>query len=113
VTFNRARRAVRTLTSELLRIPGVGPNRRRALLRAFGSLQGVRDASPEDIAKVPGFSKASAERILQVLRGEAEPAAPEAITQEVAAPDAITQEVPAVDLPDSSEVADHLRPGGT
>ena len=113
VTFNRARRAVRTLTSELLRIPGVGPNRRRALLRAFGSLQGVRDASPEDIAKVPGFSKASAERILQVLRGEAAPAAPEAITQEVAAPDAITQEVPAVELPDSSEVADPLRPGGT
>jgi DNA repair protein RadC len=92
----------------------VGPNRRRALLRAFGSLQGVRDASPEDIAKVPGFSKASAERILQVLRGEEEPAAPDAITQEVAAPDAITQEVPAVDLPDPPASADEvLRRGDT
>ena len=71
VTFNRARRTVRTLASELLRIPGVGPNRRRALLRAFGSLQGVKDASPDDIARVPGFSRASATRILQVLRGDA------------------------------------------
>ena len=76
VTFNRARRTVRTLASELLRIPGVGPNRRRALLRAFGSLQGVKDASLEDIARVPGFSKASAARILQVLRGDRAEAIP-------------------------------------
>jgi excinuclease ABC subunit C len=69
VTFNRARRSVRTLSSELLRIPGVGPARRRALLRTFGSLEGVREATPEDIARVPGFSLASAQRILAQLRG--------------------------------------------
>jgi excinuclease ABC subunit C len=68
VTYNRKRRSIRTVTSELLRIPGVGPNRRRALLGAFGSLQGVREASVEAIAKVPGFSLKAAERILATLR---------------------------------------------
>src|SRR5918912_250208 len=56
VTFQRKRRAVRTITSELLRIPGVGPVKRRQLLAAFGSLQGVRDAAPDAIASLPGFS---------------------------------------------------------
>ena len=55
ITFQRKRRAMRTVTSELLRIPGVGESKRRQLLAAFGSLQGVRDASPEAIAALPGF----------------------------------------------------------
>lgn len=67
VTFNRARRTARTLTSELLRIPGIGPRKRSELLRAFGSLEGVRRASPDDIAKVPGFSRTSAEKLLRAL----------------------------------------------
>jgi excinuclease ABC subunit C len=72
VTFNRARRTARTITSELLRIPGVGPMKRRSLLYRFGSLQGVKDAAPEDIAALPGFSLATARRIQAVLAG-AEP----------------------------------------
>jgi excinuclease ABC subunit C len=68
VTYNRQRRAMRTVTSELLRIPGVGPARRRALLNAFGSLQNVREASVDDIAALPGFSQASAARLLGALR---------------------------------------------
>jgi excinuclease ABC subunit C len=68
VSYNRKRRTIRTVTSELLRIPGVGPNRRRALLGAFGSLQGVRDAPPEAIAAIPGFSMKAAERILAALK---------------------------------------------
>ncbi|MDQ8168002.1 MAG: excinuclease ABC subunit UvrC [Gemmatimonadota bacterium] len=67
VTFQRQKRAARTITSELLTIPGVGPAKRRALLTAFGSVQGVRDASPEQIALVPGFSSASAQRLLAAL----------------------------------------------
>ena len=67
VTFQRQRRAARTVTSELLSIPGVGPSKRRALLQAFGSVQGVRDAGVEGIAALPGFSSASAERILAAL----------------------------------------------
>lgn len=68
VGYNRKRRTMRTVTSELLRIDGVGPAKRRALLTQFGSLQGVRDATVDAIAAVPGFSAKSAERILTSLR---------------------------------------------
>src|SRR5206468_3891993 len=44
VTFQRKRRSLRTVTSELLRIPGIGESKRRQLLQAFGSLQGVRES---------------------------------------------------------------------
>lgn len=67
VGYNRKRRTLRTVTSELLRIPGVGPVKRRALLTMFGSLQGVREASVERIAAVAGFSEASARRVLTAL----------------------------------------------
>jgi excinuclease ABC subunit C len=70
VTYNRKRRTMRTVTSELLSIPGVGPARRRALLTRFGSLQGVRAASVADIAAVPGFSAASAQRLLEKLNAD-------------------------------------------
>jgi len=71
ITFQRKRRAMRTMTSELLRIPGVGESKRRQLLAAFGSLQGVREATPEAIAALPGFGQKTAERILEVLRSTA------------------------------------------
>ena len=67
VTFNRKRRTMRTLTSELLRIPGIGPKKRSALIHAFGSVQGVRDASPDRIAALPGFTEVSARRVLASL----------------------------------------------
>jgi excinuclease ABC subunit C len=71
ITFQRKRRTVRTVTSELLRIPGVGERKRRQLLEAFGSLEGVRTAAPEAIAALPGFSLKSAAKIQAALRGEA------------------------------------------
>jgi excinuclease ABC subunit C len=67
VTFQRQKRAARTITSELLKIPGVGPTKRRALLHVFGSVQGVKEASVERIADVPGFSAASARKLLLAL----------------------------------------------
>ena len=67
VTFQRARRAKRTVTSQLLDIPGVGPNRRRALLQEFGSVQGVRDAGLDAVAAVPGFSRLLATKVLTGL----------------------------------------------
>ena len=69
VTFNRKRRAKRTLTSALLEIPGVGPARRRALLERFGSLAGVKTATLEELRSVPGVSTGMAERIVAALRG--------------------------------------------
>jgi excinuclease ABC subunit C len=67
ITFQRKRRTMRTVTSELLRIPGIGEAKRRQLLAAFGSLDGVRAASPEAIAALPGFSLKSAAKILSAL----------------------------------------------
>ena len=67
VTYNRKRRTMRTVTSELLKIPGIGPVKRRRLLQEFGSIQGVREASEEAIAKVPGFNAAQAKKLLESL----------------------------------------------
>ncbi|HZH79822.1 MAG TPA: excinuclease ABC subunit UvrC, partial [Gemmatimonadales bacterium] len=50
VSYSRKRRSRRTITSELLAIPGIGPNRRRLLLERFGSLAGVKTATPAEIA---------------------------------------------------------------
>lgn len=73
VTFQRHRRSARTVTSALLRVPGIGPTKRRQLLQAFGSIQGVREAGVAGIAALPGFTTQSAERLLAAL---ALPAAP-------------------------------------
>jgi excinuclease ABC subunit C len=67
LAYNRQRRTTRTITSELLDIPGVGPNRRRQLLERFGSLAGVKSASVAELATVPGFSTRLAERVLSHL----------------------------------------------
>jgi excinuclease ABC subunit C len=75
ITFQRKRRSMRTVTSELLKVPGIGESKRKQLLAAFGSVQGVRDASPEAIAALPGFGTKTAERILQALAASS-PTAP-------------------------------------
>ncbi len=67
VSYSRKRRSRRTITSELLAIPGIGPRRRRTLLERFGSLAGVKTATPAEIASLPGFSTRLAERILDRL----------------------------------------------
>ena len=67
VTYNRKRRTMRTVTSELLKVPGIGPVKRRQLLKEFGSVQGVRDAGEEAIAKLPGFNAERARKLLESL----------------------------------------------
>jgi excinuclease ABC subunit C len=67
IRYNRKLRSKRTLRSDLGDIPGVGPQRQRALLTRFGSVQGVKAASLEEIARVPGFSQVLATRILTYL----------------------------------------------
>ncbi|MBA7474689.1 UvrABC system protein C [subsurface metagenome] len=52
-----------TFTSSLDAIPGIGPKRKRALLRKFGSVQGIREASEEEIAAVTGISKNAAKKL--------------------------------------------------
>jgi excinuclease ABC subunit C len=68
VAYNRTRRRQRTITSELLDIPGVGPGKRRLLLERFGSLAGVKSASVAELTSLKGFSSRLAERILAHLK---------------------------------------------
>jgi excinuclease ABC subunit C len=67
ITYNRKRRTMRTVTSELLKVPGIGPVKRRMLLQEFGSVQGVREAGEEAIAKLPGFNADRARKLLESL----------------------------------------------
>jgi excinuclease ABC subunit C len=67
VSYNRKLRSRRTLESELSQVPGVGPGRQKVLLTRFGSVKGVREATVEDIARVPGFSVTLANRIKAYL----------------------------------------------
>lgn len=69
ITGHRTRRDKARRTSTLEGIPGVGPRRRRELLRFFGGLQGVKQASREELARVPGISATLAEAIHRALHG--------------------------------------------
>jgi excinuclease ABC subunit C len=69
VTGHRQRRAQTRRTSSLESIPGLGPQRRRALLREFGGLQGVLQAGVSDLARVQGISRTLAQRIYDHLHG--------------------------------------------
>lgn len=61
------------LTSALDAVPGVGPKRRQALIRHFGSLEALQQASQEDIERIPGIPQPVARTIFNILRsGSAE-----------------------------------------
>jgi excinuclease ABC subunit C len=62
VTYHRGRRRQRTLSTELLEVPGIGPARARKLLRSFGSVRAVKEASGEALAEVVGPTAAGAVR---------------------------------------------------
>jgi excinuclease ABC subunit C len=67
ITAHRRAREKLGLASTLESVPGIGPKRRRALLKAFGSLDGIRDASQEELAAVPGMTQEIARRVKEVL----------------------------------------------
>ena len=67
ITANRKRRVRIGLASALENVPGVGPARRRALLKRFGSVEGVRAATVDEIAALPGFSRKLAQAIKDAL----------------------------------------------
>jgi excinuclease ABC subunit C len=67
VTYHRTLRTRRNLRSLLDEVPGIGPARRRALLRAFPNLDALRAATVEEIARVPGMTRPAAEAVKQHL----------------------------------------------
>jgi excinuclease ABC subunit C len=94
ISFHRNRRRRLTLRSDLSDIPGIGPGRQRQLLRHFGSIKRVREASVDELAAVPGMTRATAEAVFSHwARQPLEPPAPadaHATSEELAIDDAFT-----------------------
>jgi excinuclease ABC subunit C len=71
VTSHRRLRNKRIRESALDDIPGIGPQKKRLLLRTFGSVYRLAKASAEDIAAVPGIGGELAAAILRAIRADA------------------------------------------
>jgi excinuclease ABC subunit C len=69
ITYHRQKRAKRALVSPLDEVPGVGPARKKALLKRFGSLARLRDATSDEIAATPGIGPELAHAIHDRLHG--------------------------------------------
>jgi excinuclease ABC subunit C len=65
--YHRTLRAKSMKGSTLEEIDGIGPKRRQALLKAFGSLDAIRQATVEQIAAIPGMTRKSAEELKSFL----------------------------------------------
>ena len=63
ITYHRDVRGKRALRSELDDIAGIGPGRKKALLKRFGSVRRIREASVEEVAATPGISRDLAEHL--------------------------------------------------
>ncbi|MCE3549980.1 excinuclease ABC subunit UvrC [Pseudonocardia sp. RS11V-5] len=73
ITYHRQRRSKSMVASELDGVPGLGPARRQALLKHFGSMRKIRAAEVDEIAGLPGFGRRTAEAVVAALHpaGEA------------------------------------------
>ncbi len=63
ITFHRQVRGKSSIQSALDTIPGIGPRRKKALLKKFGSVKAIREADVDEIAATVGFTRALAERV--------------------------------------------------
>jgi excinuclease ABC subunit C len=75
ITYHRQRRSKGMVSSELDAVPGLGPTRRAALLKHFGSVRKLRAADVDEIAAVPGFGPRTAAAVLAALGGGDTPSA--------------------------------------
>jgi excinuclease ABC subunit C len=70
-TFHRDRRSKATLRSELDDIPGIGATRRQRLLKQFGSVRAIRQASVDELARAPGMNRKAAKQVAAHFTGGA------------------------------------------
>ena len=70
IDYHRKRRSKRTLFSELDDIPGIGPTKKRALLKHFGSVKAIKNATPEELGKVEGLSQKDRQTLLTSFKRE-------------------------------------------
>jgi len=93
ITYHRAKRSKSMTVSALDNVPGLGETRRKALVRHFGSVAGLRRAAVEDIMQVPGVGRRTAEAVAAALAPTG-PAAPPAATADTAPRSARASQVP-------------------
>ena len=74
ITHHRALRGKASIHSQLEDIPGIGPARRKALLKALGSLKAIREATEEELLAIPGMSKPAVEAVLAWAQSKPEKA---------------------------------------
>ncbi|OAI40516.1 hypothetical protein AYO38_05785 [bacterium SCGC AG-212-C10] len=67
ITYHRQLRAKSSIQSALDNVPGVGPKRKKALLKKFGSMKAIREADVEEIASTLGFTRALAEKVKEYM----------------------------------------------
>ncbi|MEX1071712.1 MAG: excinuclease ABC subunit UvrC [Anaerolineales bacterium] len=67
ITAHRARRSKSGIASQLEKVPGIGPAKRKVLLKTFGSIDRLREASLEELTQIPGITPALAENIKGLL----------------------------------------------
>ena len=70
IEYHRKLREKRAVRSELDEVPGIGETRKKALLRHFGSLAKVKEATVDDLVKVKGMTKKTAAEIVKRLKGD-------------------------------------------
>ncbi|MCS6923077.1 MAG: excinuclease ABC subunit UvrC [Fimbriimonadales bacterium] len=68
LSYHRKLREERAVKSPLDEIPGIGPRRKKMLLRLFGSLERIREASLDELASVPTMTRKLAQQVLDYLR---------------------------------------------
>jgi excinuclease ABC subunit C len=70
IRFHRSKRSKSMIVSELDDVPGLGPSRRTALIKHFGSVKLLKEAGPDQIAEVPGIGRRTAETIVAALHAQ-------------------------------------------
>ncbi|MEV4553857.1 excinuclease ABC subunit UvrC [Nonomuraea wenchangensis] len=113
ITYHRSKRSRSVKESALDGVPGLGPARRQALLKHFGSVKKLREASVAEICEVPGIGPAIAEVIVATLAGgSARPASAEGMTGNAATGTKDTAAEVALGSGDGSEAVGFVAGGG-